>query len=407
VGWSYRFLKEDYEDGMALSMYSIGRWFLCTYSGALLGGCAGAGPTGPPLQLPPESLSVELVEVVSGLNMPLFLTAPAGDARLFVVEKPGRIRIVDSGQLVATPFLDITHLVSGGGEQGLLSMAFDPDYGANGRFYVSYTDRSGDTRVVRYRVSADPDRADTATADVILSVDQPYSNHNGGLVTFGPDGMMYVGLGDGGSGGDPDNNGQDLGTLLGALLRIDVSGTSGYTVPPDNPFVADPGARGEIWAYGLRNPWRFSFDRTDGVIYIADVGQSSWEEIDAQPSGQGGRNYGWRLMEGDSCFNPSNCDRSGLVLPVVTYPNGSDGCAVVGGYVYRGGAIAGLEGTYFYSDNCAGWVRSFRLVNGEAEESTQWALGSVGSVLSFGEDAAGELYLLTAGGVVYRLAPSD
>jgi len=219
-------------------------------------------------------------------------------------------------QLLPVPFLDVASLVSNGGEQGLLSLAFDPDYGSNGRFYISYTNQAGDTRVVRYRVSADPDRADPATAEVILAVDQPYSNHNGGLVTFGPDGMLYVGLGDGGSGGDPDDHGQNLGTLLGKLLRIDVSGGGGYVVPPDNPFLSDPAARDEIWAYGLRNPWRFSFDSATGDLWIGDVGQNAWEEIDLIVKGG---NYGWNIREGAHPFREGTSVDE-LIDPVAEYP---------------------------------------------------------------------------------------
>jgi hypothetical protein len=350
----------------------------------------------------PDTSAVKLdTEVVArGLEAPLYLTAPAGDARLFVVEQPGRIRVIVGGVLQAAPFLDLTSRVSYGGEQGLLSMAFHPDYAANGYFYVDYTDTAGDTRVERYHVSADPNVADPASAKLILFVDQPYANHNGGLVVFGADGKLYVGLGDGGSGGDPQGNGQNRGTLLGKLLRIDVDAGDPYRVPPDNPFVGVSGARGEIWAYGLRNPWRFAFDRETQRLYIADVGQNAWEEVDVTPAAAGGLDFGWNVMEGDQCYNASSCNQAGLTLPVLVYGH-SDGCSITGGYVYRGLSIPALRGTYFYSDYCSGWLKSFRY-NGSVTEKKDWGL-NLGRVLSFGEDAAGELYVLSANGNVYRL----
>jgi glucose/arabinose dehydrogenase len=356
--------------------------------------------SGPPID------EVELIVVANGLNLPVHLTAPAGDARLFVVEKVGRVRIVASGQLLDDPFLDVSSLVSNGGEQGLLSMAFHPDYSTNGYFYIYYTDSNGDTRVVRYSVSAgNANVADPTSGKVIFALSQPYGNHNGGLITFGHDGMLYIGLGDGGSGGDPDGHGQNLGTALGSLLRIDVDGGDPYGIPADNPFVGDAAALDEIWAYGLRNPWRYSFDAEQGAIYIADVGQNDWEEINVESDMVGGVNYGWNVMEGTSCFNAASCDQSGLHIPVLEYATGSEGCAVVGGFVYRGDAINGLAGTYFYSDNCSGWIRSFDLEFGQAARLLQWELGSVGNVLSFGEDGEGELYILSANGSVYKLVP--
>jgi glucose/arabinose dehydrogenase len=343
------------------------------------------------------------VEVVSGLSSPLYLTAPVGDARLFVVEQAGRIRIVRNGSLLSRPFLDITSVVLSGGERGLLSVAFDPAYASNGFFYLNYTDRSGDTRVERYRVSTDADVADPNSAKLLLQVDQPFSNHNGGLVKFGPDGMLYIGMGDGGSGGDPQNHGQNRNTLLGALLRIDVRTGDPYGIPADNPYRQDPNARPEIWAYGLRNPWRFSFDPPSGQLLIADVGQNQWEEINAVPASSPGLNYGWRIMEAAHCYNPSNCNSNGLVMPVHEY-NHSEGCSITGGYVYRGARLTGLAGHYFYADYCRGWVRSFRLQDGRAAEHREW-LSGLGQILSFGIDSAGELYVLSGNGRVYRLEP--
>ncbi|MDX1661786.1 MAG: PQQ-dependent sugar dehydrogenase, partial [Gemmatimonadota bacterium] len=284
--------------------------------------CAGGGETAPPDPGDGNgngdgSDGVRLERIVEGLDFPLHVTAPSGDPRLFIVEKSGRVRIRKDGALLDEPFLDLSGQVSGGSEQGLLSIAFHPDYASNGRFFVDYTNRAGDTRVVEYRVSNDPDRADPASARTILEVAQPFSNHNGGLVAFGPDGMLYVGLGDGGSGGDPGENGQDRSTLLGTLLRIDVDGGEPYAIPADNPFVDDPDARGEIWAWGLRNPWRFAFDRSTGDLYIADVGQNRFEEVNAVSGAGKGLNYGWDVVEGDACFEPRDgCDRTGLTPPV-------------------------------------------------------------------------------------------
>ena len=355
---------------------------------------------------PSGDTPLALEVVASGLSNPLHLTAPAGDPRLFIVEQPGRIRIVQNGQLVATPVLDVVAKVASGGERGLLSMAFDPSYAANGFFYVNYTDRNGDTVVERYRVSADANRADAASAKRILFVPQPYANHNGGHILFGPDGMLYVAMGDGGSGGDPQGNGQNKNSLLGKLLRIDVRTGDPYGIPSDNPFVGQPSARGEIWAYGLRNPWRIAFDRTDRTLYVADVGQDAVEEINVAAATQAGVNYGWNVMEGDRCYRASTCAQAGLTLPAVSYANASDACSVTGGIVYRGTKIPDIAGHYFYSDYCAGFVRSFRWSNGQATAAREWDLDASG-VLSFGEDAAGEMYLLSSNGTVYRFTSSE
>ncbi|HYJ78480.1 MAG TPA: PQQ-dependent sugar dehydrogenase [Longimicrobiaceae bacterium] len=359
--------------------------------------------TDPP---PPPVLALRLVEVASGLTSPLYLTAPPGDARLFVVEQAGRIRVVENGQLLATPFLDLVGQISSGGERGLLSVAFHPRYSQTGFFYVNYTDPAGHTRVVRYRVSADPNRADPASAQLVLMVEQPFSNHNGGLVLFGPDGMLYVGMGDGGSAGDPLGHGQNPGTLLGDILRLDVDRAQPYSVPPDNPFVGQAGKREEIWAMGVRNPWRFAFDRQRSDLYVADVGQNAWEEVSVVPGGEGGANLGWKVMEGTRCFSPSaGCSQTGLLLPVLEYSHAASACSITGGFVYRGTAMAALRGHYFYSDYCGGWLRSFRYFNGAAVDQQTWNVGSVGNVTSFGEDAAGELYMTSTNGRVYRIAP--
>jgi glucose/arabinose dehydrogenase len=352
---------------------------------------------------PQAEVSLRAVEVASGLSNPLYLTAPAGDDRLFVVEQVGRVRIIKGGVLLPQPFLDITARVSSDGERGLLSIAFHPQYATNGYLYASYTDLAGDTRIERYSVSpANPDAADPASAQLVLFVAQPYPNHNGGLVVFGPDGMFYVGLGDGGGGGDPQNNGQSRATLLGKLLRLDIDGGTPYAIPAGNPFIGQAGARAEIWALGLRNPWRFTFDRVAGLLYVADVGQSQWEEVHVVAANRPGVNYGWRILEGSQCYGATTCNSQGLERPVLQYSH-AEGCSVTGGAPYRGSRIPGIVGHYFYSDYCAGFLRSFRYANGQAVDQRSWEVGSLGSVLSFGEDVAGELYVLSANGRVYRL----
>src|SRR6476646_731863 len=358
---------------------------------------------------PAVGKGAKLQLIVSGLSSPLYLTAPSGDlSRLFVVEQTGGIRIIKDGALLPTPFLDISTKITAGGEQGLLGLAFDPDYASTGRFVVHYTDTNGDTHLSHFTVSSDPDVADPASEQVILTADQPYNNHNGGQVLFGPDGMLYLGLGDGGSEGDPQGRGQDLSDLLGSILRLDVRSTSPYSVPPDNPFVGQAGVQPEVWSYGLRNPWRFSFDRTTGDLYIGDVGQDSFEEVDVAPAAAGsgkGLNFGWNIMEGTNCYNASTCNQSGLTLPVLEYPH-SEGCSVTGGYVYRGSVIPALQGLYFFGDYCQGTVRSFRYQGGSATELTDWpTLRPGGSITSFGEDAAGELYVVIQSGSVFKIVP--
>lgn len=350
-----------------------------------------------------DVVTLALETVATGFDNPVFVTSPPRDARLFVVEQTGRIRIIANGATLAQPFLDIRSRITRGGEQGLLSMAFHPSYATNGFFYIDFTDLRGDTQVERYHVSANPDVADAASNTTILSVAQPFANHNGGLVMFGPDGMFYIGMGDGGSGGDPQGNGQNRNALLGKMLRIDVNGALPYTVPASNPFVNQTGTRPEIWATGLRNPWRFSFDRQAGVLYIADVGQSEREEVNVVPLASGGLNYGWNTMEGTACYATANCNRTGLTLPVLDYRH-TDGCSVTGGYVYRGTKVPELAGRYFYSDYCSGWLRSFRITNGAVTSEREWPVPKLAAVTSFGEDSAGELYITVAGGTIYRLA---
>ncbi len=346
--------------------------------------------------------------IVSGLSNPLFLTAPASDSRLFIVEKPGRIRIVENGSLLQAPFLDLAGQVSTGFEQGLLGLVFHPSYASNGFFYVYYTAPNGDIRVERYtRSGANPNLANAASAHLIITV--PHSsetNHNGGMLAFGTDGKLYIGTGDGGGGGEPDGNGQNRDVLLGKLLRIDVDGGDPYAIPLDNPFVGRAG-RDEIWALGLRNPWRWAFDRVAGLLYVADVGQGAWEEVNVVPAATGSLNYGWDVMEGLHCHEPlSGCNQTGLTLPVLEYGHTGGACSITGGFVYRGAAIPSLQGTYFYADYCAGWVRSFRYANGAATDQKDWDFGDLDNILSFGEDAAGELYILSSNGTVYRIAES-
>lgn len=347
---------------------------------------------------------ITLKQVVTGLSHPVHLThAGDGSGRLFVVEQEGTIRVIQGGTLVPTPFLDISELVRSGGERGLLSVAFHPRYPENGFFYVNYTNRSGDTVVARYKVSANPSRGDPSTAVVLLTVPQPYSNHNGGQLQFGPDGYLYIGMGDGGSAGDPQGNAQNPNSLLGKMLRIDVN-VLPYAIPKTNPFVGPGPPLDEIWALGLRNPWRFSFDRKTGDLYIADVGQDSWEEVDIQPAdSRGGENYGWNIMEGVHCFSPrTDCPQAGLTMPVTTYATGKN-CAITGGYVYRGQRIPGLTGTYIFGDYCSGRIWGLR------KSDRGWAytelLDTDLDITSFGEDEAGELYVAHHGGAIYRIAP--
>jgi len=374
---------------------------------ALLLMCAGdpAGST-----LPPGAVAVHLEEVVTGLRLPVLVTALPGDtSRLFVVEKRGTIRVIKHGTLLPTPFIDLTARVTTANEQGLLGMAFHP---TDGRVVLSFTvmgpTGGGTSRIATFRTGADPDVLDPATEQMILEVPQPYGNHNGGHVAFGPEGYLYIGFGDGGAGGDPQGHGQDRDDLLGSLLRIDIDNQAPYTVPATNPFVGRAGMRGELWNWGLRNPWRYSFDAATGDLYIADVGQNKWEEVDVQPfASTGGENYGWAIMEGDHCYKSITCDKQGLVLPVTEYGH-ADGCSITGGYVYRGDAIPELRGTYFYGDYCEGWVRSFVYRNGAATNATSWpTLDTKQQITSFGEDARGELYIVLAGGTIYRIAPGS
>ncbi len=357
-----------------------------------------------PTEPSPSGLAEIILEpiVQGGLTHPTYLTH-AGDDRLFVVEQPGRIRIIQNGQLLDRPFLDITSKVtSQGTEQGLFSVAFHPAYKTNGQFFVDYT-RIGDgaTVIERYTVSKlDPNQADALSAQEILVIAQPEPNHNGGQLQFGPDGYLYIGMGDGGGQGDPhggQGNGQNLKVLLGKLLRIDVTNQNTYAVPADNPFGD------EIWAYGLRNPWRFSFDRATGDLYIADVGQDTYEEVDFQPAAShGGENYGWRIMEGRHCYSPvAGCKQTGLTLPVAEYTHDEGGCAITGGYVYRGQQSPALQGQYFFADYCTGYIWSLQHAGDQWQMDKR--LNSDMRISSFGEDVNGEVYVIDHDGGVYHL----
>ncbi|MEE8621025.1 MAG: PQQ-dependent sugar dehydrogenase [Syntrophobacteria bacterium] len=356
------------------------------------------------------AVTIKAEPVVTGLSSPVDIThAGDGSGRLFITLQGGRVVIFDGVQILSPPFLDINSLVSSGGERGLLGAAFHPNYVGNGFFYVSYTDTAGDSVIARYSVSLDPNRADPTSGVILLTIPQPFGNHNGGQLHFGPDGYLYIGIGDGGSGGDPQNNGQDLGTLLGKILRIDVDSGFPFTVPPDNPFVGVVGAREEIWSFGLRNPWRFSFDRLTGDMFIGDVGQNSWEEVDFQPANStGGENYGWRLMEGNSCFNPAiNCNNGTLTLPILVYDH-SVGCSVTGGYLYRGSKNPNLNGLYLYGDFCSGLIWGAQ-EDGLGGWNTTVLLDTNFSISTFGEDESGEIYfahLSATDGTIYQVVQS-
>jgi len=347
-----------------------------------------SGDAGPESERPGPGGFLELEEVVSGLDAPVHAAAAPGErGRLYVVEQPGRIRVLEGGTVLDEPFLDITDKVRSGGEQGLLSVAFHPEYEENDLFYVNYTNNAGDTRVEEYHADAG-DAGDGSRT--LLAVDQPYANHNGGQVAFGPDGLLYVGMGDGGAGGDPEDRAQDLGSRLGKLLRLDVD---------------DPGADWELVAYGLRNPWRFSFDRLTGDLWIADVGQEEFEEIDFVPAAEVGEllNFGWDAFEGSAVYEDKEPSPGGrLVQPISEYTH-EFGCSVTGGFVYRGSDIAGeARGRYFYGDYCTGRVWSLARWRGEVMRRGQEF--RVPQLSSFAEDADGELYLVSQGGAIYRLA---
>ena len=425
-----------------LSRYGLG--FLLIV--CLLAGWSGdAGAREAPLErvfstTPQQPTAIALQPVItSGLEAPVYLIDPRdGSSRLFIVEEPGRIRIYsrNTSSLLSTPFLDITSRVLYGGEQGLLSVAFPPGYASKGYFYVYYTNKSGDNVVVRFHLTGNPNIADPNSAETILYLSHPANtNHNGGLLLFGPDGYLYIGTGDGGGSGDPAHNAQNPGALLGKILRIDVeplpsipvvsnffaylpamfsagnpNSNPKYRIPPTNPYANTPGYRPEIWALGMRNPWRYSFDASNGDLFIGDVGQGAREEIDYQPhSSPGGENYGWNKMEGFLCYGAATCSQAGLTLPVFDYPHQNGQCSITGGFVYHGGAIPSLEGTYIYADYCTGTIW------GLTKSGSSWnnpnneeLLNTPHNVSSFGEDSSGELYLLDlSGGGVYKIVAAQ
>jgi glucose/arabinose dehydrogenase len=395
----------------------------CAVFGAgalLLAGCADNMPAPTPTPSPVPTTSVCAAgSPVAGMptlvatrlagvfHQPLDLQSVSGDReRLYVVEQGGRIRVLRNGAPQTAPFLDISDRISTGGERGLLGLAFHPQFASNGRLFVNYTDLKGDTRIAEFHASS-PDQADPASERRLLFVHQPFANHNGGGLAFGGDGKLYIGLGDGGSGGDPQGNAQQIANLLGKLLRIDVDAGAPYAIPPDNPFAGTADARHEIWAYGLRNPFRFAFDRATDDLYIGDVGQNRLEEVDfARAPRKGGENYGWNIMEGSQCYKPpTGCNRTGLTLPIYDYTH-LDGCAITAGVVYRGCRMPALAGSFFFGDYCSGFVRSLTVVDGVLGPVITWPrLAGIKNVSSFGVDAEGEIYVVDYGGALFKLEP--
>ena len=349
-------------------------------------------PTQPPISFP-NSSNYEWKLIASGLNRPVDIqSANDGSGRLFIIEKSGYIRVYENGKLLASPFLDITGRVNAGSnEMGLLGLAFSPDYKQTGYFYINYTGDGGNTRISRFHASGNS--ADSSSENVLLVIKQPYQNHNGGALAFGPDGYLYAGLGDGGSAGDPHKNGQNTAVLLGKILRLDVNNGNPYSIPSDNPFG------NEVWAYGLRNPWRISFDRATGDLWIGDVGQDKWEEIDYLPAGsQGGANFGWSIMEGNHNYDGE--PQPGMLPPVAEYSHKEGGCSVIGGYVYRG-TIPEWNGVYIYGDYCSGKVWALIPSDGQWQSQVMFETGV--TITSFGQDESGEIYLASDNGNIYRL----
>lgn len=351
--------------------------------------------TPPPASTFPDPNTYQWQMIASGLERPVDLQ-PDGSGRLFVIEKAGRIRILEKDQLLNEPFLDITERVgSRSNEQGLLGLAFHPQYAENGRFFVNYTDRDGNTVIARYQATSDAKIADPASEVRLLGIDQPFPNHNGGVLAFGPDGYLYAGLGDGGAAGDPLENAQNTNSLLGKILRLDVDSAEPYAIPPDNPFG------NEVWAYGLRNPWRFSFDLQTSDLYIGDVGQGEWEEIDYLPAGSpGGANFGWDHREGAHEYEGGG--PAGMIDPVAEYSHPEGGCSVTGGFVYRGG-MPEWNGIYLYGDYCTGLI--WGLVRSGDSWQEQQLFDVDVTITSFGQDDTGEIYLVSDSGSIHRLSP--
>ena len=361
---------------------------------------------------PLNGVTIELELVAKGLDSPVGLThAGDGSGRIFITLQGGKILVVEGNR--TRLFLDISSRIKSGGERGLLGTAFHPNYVENGFFYVNYTNLSGDTVIARFTRSSNPQIGDPDSEKRILTIKQPYGNHNGGQLQFGPDGFLYIGTGDGGSGGDPENRAQNLNVLLGKMLRLDVDKKFPYAIPQGNPFRETPEARPEIWAYGLRNPWRFSFDGKTGGLFIGDVGQNSFEEINFQPgSSSGGENYGWNFMEGKSCFGnslvklfKSNCNHESLTLPIIEYSHKRGNCSVTGGNLYRGSKFPQLNGIYFYGDYCSGKIWGAAKTKG-SQWKTKKLLDTELSISTFGEDEAGNLYVAdhsSGNGAIYRI----
>lgn len=360
-----------------------------------------ASPTPPPSA---DDVELALEEVATGLSAPLLVTAPEDADGIWVVEQTGTVRILGSG--APATYLDISDRVRAQGEQGLLGLAFHPDHADNGRVFVHYSGANGETVLSEFSGSARS--ADPSSEQLLLTVSQPAANHNGGSVVFGPDGMLYLALGDGGAAGDLFGNGQDPGTLLGAILRLDVSSPGEYSIPEDNPFADADGGAAEVFAYGLRNPYRIAFG-PDGTLYIADVGQNAVEEVNAIPlDDAAGSNFGWPILEGTRCFQQEGCDPDGTVLPMLDYTHAATGgCSVIGGEVYDGTLLPGLAGHYFFSDLCAGFLRSILVEDGELQDERDWTdeVSELGRVLSIGRDATGELYVTEQNGRVLKLVP--
>jgi glucose/arabinose dehydrogenase len=381
-------------------------------TGDTTGSTTGNSQPGPSTTSPPdlpELQGLQLEVVFEGFRQPTVITAPTGDDRLFVAQRIGVIRILDAGREMLEPaFLDITDRVLAGGiEQGLLGLAFHPDYDNNGRFFVYYTDKGGRRQLSEFSVSSsDPNIALPDSEKVLVELEQPEDatdiRHYGGQLNFGPDGYLWMSMGDG---ADSRDQGQDPSTMFAAISRLDVDSGDPYGIPPNNPFV-DGGGAEEVWAYGLRNPWRFTIDPVDRLIYIADVGHADEEEINVVSIDEGGYNFGWSDMEGTRCFHKQDCDAADYTAPVVTYTH-EEGCSVTGGQVYRGSEIPELQGTYFYSDWCSQWIRTFRMVDGQVTEETDLTpeVGSIGQINSFGMDGFGEVYALTHDGTVAKVVP--
>jgi len=398
---------------------------LAADSGTPAGGSAGASPdqlppaavpdlgdpSSPPAVAPtafvPGNVHLGFARIAHGMSEPVFVTTPPADSsRVFVVEQTGRIRLIRRGVLQSVPFLDLHTKISTGGEQGLLGLAFHPDYNTNGKFYVNYTDRNGDTVIEQYRRSSTSAQRANPTPKLVIRISQPFDNHNGGMLAFGPDRYLYVGMGDGGSGGDPGNRAQNVDSLLGKILRINIDTSKPYAIPPTNPFVGKAG-NDLIWSIGLRNPWRWSFDRATGDLWIGDVGQDRYEEIDRSKAPDAGRglNFGWRVLEATHCFNPSTgCSTAGKTMPIAEYTH-SQGCSVTGGYVYRGSRYPDLQGVYLFGDFCSG--RIWGLDAAGANSQAPVLLYDAGAnISSFGEDNAGNLYLVDRNGDIWLIKDS-